>query len=157
MVKRRRKPMSEEQRLQSIERLAKARELRQKNNPPQYKNVHESVLALDDDHYRSHKKVKEWIKHNREILKGERKSLRNNMKGAESRVKSTEGYIRNLEKYLRDGDYADNYYGQDQEHRTKWSCFALAYDEAGNPKRTQGVFYPDLGYRWGEEDNVNDA
>ena len=149
--KRNRKPMSEDQRLQAAERLAKAREQRQNINPPQYKNVHESVLALDDDHFRSHKKVKEWIKYNREILKDERKNLRNNVKGAESRVKSTEGYIRNLEKYLRDGDYIDNCYGKEQVNNIKWKCVALAYDKEGNPKRTKGVFYPDLGYRWGNE------
>lgn len=147
----RRKPMSEEQRLQAAERLAKAREKRQNTNPPQYKNVHENVLALDDDHYLSHKKVKEWIKHNKEMLSEERKAVRKDVKGADAKVKLTEGYIRNLEKYLRDGDYVDDRYGQDQEKKIKWKCVAMAYDEEGNPKRTKGVFYPDLGYRWGDE------
>lgn len=151
MAKKRRKPMSPEQRAQAIERLAKAREKRQASNPPQYKNVHEKVLALSDDHRLSHVKVKAWIKHNKDMLSEERKAVKMNIKGAEAKMKSTEGYIRNLEKYLRDGDYVDNRYGQDQQNKIKWKCVAMAYDKDGEPIRTKGVFYSDLGYRWGEE------
>ena len=38
-IKRRRKPMSVEQRIAATERLAKAREKRLRENPPQYKNI----------------------------------------------------------------------------------------------------------------------
>ena len=30
-----------------------------------------------------------------------------------------------------------------------------AYDEDGNPKREKGVFYPDLGFVWGMEDDIS--
>jgi len=151
MTKKRRKPMSPQQRAEAAERLAKARAKRQAINPPQYKNIHENVLKLNDDHHLSHMKVKAWIKHNKELLSEERKAVRQNVKGAEAKAKSTEGYIRNLEKYLRDGDYVDNCYGQDQQNKIRWKCVAMAYDKDGEPIRTKGVFYTDLGYRWGEE------
>lgn len=150
-TRRKRKPMSPEQRAQAAERLKAAREKRQKNNPPDYKNVHPDVLARDDEYYLSHKKVKSWIKNCRELLKEERKAERQNVKGAHSQVKSLEGYIRNMEKYLRDGDWVDDFYGENGDKKIKWRCTRLAYDKEGNPKRTQGVYYEDLGYRWGEE------
>ena len=150
-IRKPRKPMSEEQRAAAVERLAKARAKRQAANPPTYANVHPDVVALPDDHHLSMKNVREWIKHNKEMLKEERAAERRGEKGAEARVKSTEGYVRHLEKYLRDGDYVDNYYGQEQQNKIKWKCIAMAYDADGNPKRTPGVYYPDLGYRWAEE------
>ena len=49
-VRKRRKPMSEEQRAAAAERLAIARRKKVAKNPPKYKNVHPSVLAKPDDH-----------------------------------------------------------------------------------------------------------
>ena len=48
------------------DRMAKARAAKK---PPTYKNIHEDVKALDDDHYLSVKNVKEWEKHNKERVK----------------------------------------------------------------------------------------
>ena len=45
------------------DKMAKARAAKK---PPTYKNIHEDVKALDDDHYLSVKNVKEWEKHNKE-------------------------------------------------------------------------------------------
>lgn len=156
-VKRKRKPMTEEQKKAAGERLAKARAARQAANPSQPKNVCEKVLGLDDEHYLSYNKVKEWIKSNQEELKSERANMRANVKGAAARVKSLEGYIRNMNRYLRDGDWVDNFYGENMDKRVKWVSRVMAYDADGNPKRSYGVFYPDLGYVWGrepEEDEV---
>ena len=57
-----RKPMTAEQKAAASERLAKAREKRLKENPPEYKSSHPSVLARGDDDAWSHIKVKQWIK-----------------------------------------------------------------------------------------------
>ena len=84
-------------------------------------------------------------------MKEERQSLRAGVKGSEARVKSAEGYIRNLEKYLRDGDYCDNFYGQDQQSKITWVCKHPAYDSNGKIKRQHGVYYEDLGYVYGRE------
>lgn len=148
-VKRRRKPMTEEQRKAAGERLAKARAARQAANPTQPKNVCKEVLELDDDHYLSYKTVKGWIKVNQEHLKYAQAEARRNVKGAEARAKVFEGYIRNMKRYLENGDWLDNYYGENMNHKMSWVCVAPAYDKDGNIKRTHGVFYRDIGYRWG--------
>ena len=57
--KKKRKPMTEEQRKAAAERLAVARA---KKAPSQNTSIHPSVLALPDDHYLSYKNVKGWIK-----------------------------------------------------------------------------------------------
>lgn len=156
-IRKRRKPMSPEQKAAAVERLAKARAKRVAANPPTYKNVHPDVVAIPDDGHLSLAKVRKWIKHNRELLKEERSSLRAGVKGSEAKVKSLEGYIRNMEKYLRDGDWCDDFWGEEQQTKTKWRCMAMAYDKDGNPKRTQGVYYEDLGYRWGFEPEEEEA
>lgn len=139
--------LTKEQKQAAVERLAEAREKRGHDGST---NVHPSVLALPEDHPRHWKKVKEWIRYNKSVLSEERKNLRRGVKGSEARVKSTEGYIRHLEAYLRNGDWLDNFYGQDQEKKTRWRCLAPAYHEDGNMKRTIGVWYPDIG-TWTQE------
>jgi hypothetical protein len=155
-VRKKRKPMSEEQRKQAVERLAKARAARQAANPSQPKNVCEEVLNLPDEHFLSYNKVREWIKTNQELLKEARAEERRGTKGAHAEVKSLEAYIRNMNKYLRDGDWVDNFYGSDQGNKIKWRCVHPAYDDDGNIKRSHGVFYMDLGYRWGYEPEDDD-
>ena len=54
--------MTPEQRQAAAERLAKAREKRLKENPPKNLSIHPSVRNLPDDDPLSFKKVKEWIK-----------------------------------------------------------------------------------------------
>ena len=151
-IRKKRKPMTPEQKAAAVERLAKARAARQAANPSQPKNVCKEVLELDDEHFLSYNKIRNWIKSNQEQLKEARASERLNVKGAHAEVKSLEGYIRNMNKYLRDGDWADNFYGENQEHQIKWRCVVPAYYPDGTQKRTHGVFYMDLGYRWGFED-----
>ena len=58
----RRKPMTPEQKAAAVERLRVAREKRLKENPPQYKNVHQTVKSLPDDDKFSLKNVRQWIK-----------------------------------------------------------------------------------------------
>lgn len=147
-TRKRRKPMSEEQRAAAAERLAKARAKRAANNPPQYKNIHPTVLARSEDDPFYFRKVQEWIKVQKEELAIARKDLRQNIKGAPARVANHQAYIRNLEKFLRDGDYVDDYYGAQQQNKVRWVAKHLAYDKDGNIKRTHGVFYPDICEVW---------
>ena len=71
-VKRKRKPMTPEQRAAASERLALARA---KRAPAKNSSVHPDVLALPDDHAVSYVKVKEWLKYNTELLSGLKLSL----------------------------------------------------------------------------------
>ena len=115
-----RKPMSVEQRIAATERLAKAREKRLRENPPQYKNIAKEVNNLPDDHILCLKNIRKWIKTQKELLTVERKAVRDNIKGAISRAASIEGYIRNCEYYLKHGDWCDDFYGEYQEKRVRW-------------------------------------
>ena len=115
-----RKPMSVEQRIAATERLAKAREKRLRENPPQYKNIAKEVINLPDDHILCLKNIRKWIKTQKELLTVERKAVRDNIKGAISRAASIEGYIRNCEYYLKHSDWCDDFYGEYQENRVRW-------------------------------------
>lgn len=147
-IRKRRKPMTDEQKAKAAESLAKARAARVKNNPPEHKYIDPSVLARSEDDLFHFRKVQGWIKNQKELLAIARKDLRQGMKGAETRAANHQAYIRNLDKYLRDGDYVDDFYGDNGLNKIKWRAGHLAYDKDGNVKRTHGVFYADLGRVW---------
>lgn len=150
-TRKRRKPMSAEQKAAAVERLRVAREKRLAQNPPEYKSIHPSILEKGDDYYLSHKKVKQWIKTQRELAGVARKQVRDGIKGAEAKVASHEGYVRAMESYLRNGDWCNDFYGEYEQTRIKKVCLVMAYDKDGNPKRNIGVYYPDLGCEWTKE------
>ena len=145
-VRKRRKPMTEEQRRAASERLEKARAARAAKNPDYGQSgIHPTLRNLADDHPAHPKKVRQWIKTQKELAASERKSVKQGMKGAYSKQCIHEAYVRNLVKYLRDGDYVDMFYGEYMEHQVKRKCVAMAYESDGTPKRDVGVWYPDIG------------
>jgi len=151
-----RKPMTEEQKKAASERLAKARAARAAKNPDYGKTgVHTSVKHLEDEHQLHPDKVKNWIKTQKDLAKVQRISVRQNIKGAAAKLADHEGYVRNMQSYLRTGDWVDDFYGEYQQNKVKRRCVALSYywygPKKGQPKRTVGVLYPDLGYVWTEE------
>ena len=143
-----RKPMTDEQKQAAGDRLAKARALK---NPPQYKNIHPSVLALDDDHKLSMKTIKGWMKTQRELLKTERYNHRKGDKKALAKIGGIQGYIRELEYYLTNGDYVALNWGEYEQNPVQHICKVMAYDKDGFPKRNIGVFYQDIGALWSKE------
>lgn len=149
--RKRRKPMTPEQKAAAAERLAAAREKRAKTNPPKYTNIHPSVVAKPEDDAMSMKNVQKWIKTQKELLSIARSDVRRKIKGAEARVASHEGYIRNLQRYLRDGDYCDDFYGEHQQNKVKWRVVTMAYNPDGTPKRNVGCWYPDIQCTWTKE------
>lgn len=153
-IRKKRKPMSPEQKAAAVERLRLAREKRAKENPPQYKNIHPIVLALDDEHPLHMNKVKEWIKTQREIVSEERKNERAGVKGAEAKRCRAEAYSRSMQRYLEDSVWVDSFYGEYGQSRMNRICTTVAYYPNGEPKRTQGVFYMDLGYVWGVSEEL---
>ena len=149
-VKRTRK-ISEEQREALRERM---KNMRKKRKPAEYKNVNERVLTLPDDDTYSFKNVKGWIKHNKEMVVALGKQGRGRHVGekeqrrAESQAASRKAYIRYCEYYLKTGDWIGIFSGQDEEHKVISRCVAMAYYPDGTPKRSVGVFYPDIGAVW---------
>ena len=147
-----RKPMTEEQRQAAAERLEKAREKRAAKNPDYgMTGVHHSLRNLPDNHPAHPKKVKQWIKTQKDLASSERRSVKQGIKGAYAKQCNHEGYVRNLLKYLRDGDYVDDFYGEYQEHKIKRRCVAMAYYSDGTPKRNVGVYYPDMSCVYTQE------
>ena len=166
-VRKKRKPMSEEQRQAAAERLEKARNARAAKNPNYGQSgIHESLRDLPDDAPINPKKVKKWIKTQKEFVSAERKNEKAGAKGSTDRRISHEGYIRNMQRYLRDGDWVDLFYGEHQEKRVTRICRAQAYywygPKKGEPKFDVGVYYPMLGTIYSQdmydaENGVEDA
>lgn len=108
--------------------------LRAKRKPPKLANVHPSILELSDDDTLSYANVKKWIatqegiaksaglverSRNREIPQKERdKAMRERM-GAQA-------YIRSIKRYIATGDWSAMYYGEYEQHLTKWVTVAAA-------------------------------
>ena len=149
-IKRTRK-ISEEQREVLRERMT---EMRKKRKPAEYKNVSKVVIALPDDDKYSFKNVKEWIRHNKEMVAALGKEARGRYVGekerriAENQAASRKAYIRYCEHYLRTGDWIGMFSGLNEENKVVPRCVAMAYYPDGTPKRSVGVFYPDINTVW---------
>jgi hypothetical protein len=155
-VRKKRKPMTEEQKAAAAERLEKARAVRAAKNPDYgMTGIHESLRDLPDDYPITPKKVKVWIKTQKELASMERKNEKANVKGATARKASHETYVRNLQKYLKDGDYVDTFYGEHQDKIISNRCIAQAYywegPKKGQPKFDVGTYYPLLGTVYTQE------
>jgi len=143
--------LSEEHKEKLRTRLA---EMRAKKKPAEYKNIAKSVLALPDDDTYSFKNVKGWIKHNKEMVSALGKQGRGRYAGekerrvAEMQAASRKANIRYCEHYLKTGDWIGMFSGQNEEHKVVPRCAAMAYYPDGTPKRSVGVFYPDIGAVW---------
>ena len=149
-IKRTRK-ISEEQREALRERMT---EMRKKRKPAEYKNVSKVVIALPDDDKYSFKNVKEWIRHNKEMVAALGKQARGRYVGekerriAENQAHSRKSYIRYCEHYLKTGDWIGMFSGMNEENKVIPRCAAMAYYPDGTPKRSVGVFYPDINAVW---------
>ena len=149
-----RKKLSEERKQELRDQLTEARS---KKKTAEYKNVYPSVLAKPDDDPLSLKTVKKWIKHNKEkasaYLTNSRRRGATPKQSIIDKINSenAKAYIRMMEHYLKSGDWVSNFMGQDEEMKTQWKCVAMAYNPDGTPKRTKGVWYPDINTVWVSE------
>ena len=149
-VKRTRK-ITEEQREALRQRMI---EMRKKRKPAEYKNINKTVLALPDDDRYSFKNVKEWIKETKDQISALNKQARGRNVFPQDRQKATtladskKAYIRYCEHYLKTGDWIGMFSGKHEEHKVIPTCVAMAYYPDGTPKRSVGVFYPDINAVW---------
>lgn len=141
-VRKKRAPMSEEQKAAAVKRLAKARKAK---GPSQNKLIAEEVRLLPDDNPLSLTNVRSWIKENRDQLK----SMRPNKDSKDAKIRAQyqqiETYVANLEAYLRTGTYTDNRYGMHGQNKILYRVTTMAYHRDGTPKRSVGFMYPDIG------------
>lgn len=119
-----------------VDKMAKARAAKK---PPEYKNIHPEIKALDEDNYLSVKNVKEWEKHNKDRVKELKYTIRRTGKGKEQNLLirelyNREGYLKNIATYFETGTWLDLFYGKDQEQLMRWKTTAYAYDEEGYAK-----------------------
>ena len=148
------KQLSEERKQELRDQLTKARS---KKKTAEYKNVYPSVLAKPDDDPLSFVTVKKWIKHNKEkasalLSQSRRRSITSKESVTQKCAgESAKAYVRYMEHYLRTGDWISNFQGADEELKTQWKCVAMAYEPDGSPKRTKGVYYPDINAVWVSE------
>ena len=148
------KQLSEKRKQELRDQLTKARS---KKAPAEYKNIYPTVLAKPDDDPLSFVTVKKWIKHNKE--KASAYLTNSHRRGAtpkqsiidKIRSENVKAYIRFMEHYLRTGDWISDFMGDNEEKKTQWKCIAMAYHADGTPKRTKGVFYPDINAVWVSE------
>ena len=149
-LKKKRK-LSEEHKEKLRARLA---EMRAKRKPAEYKNVAKSVLALPDDDKYSMKSVKEWIKESKEQVTAYNKTARSVRISPQDRQKAAnlaehkKAYIRYCEHYLKTGDWIGMFSGKEETQKVVPKCIAMAYYPDGTPKRSVGVFYPDINMVW---------
>lgn len=115
--------LTEEQREELRERLAKARAAK---GEPEYKSIHDSVLALDEDHPLSMKNCKQYIKTQKSLMVKYKAEMRNDIKGAKAKYTQCEYYIRNIQTYLKTGTWVDLFYGEFQEKLMGWKTVKAA-------------------------------
>jgi len=147
-VKRKRKPMSEEQRAAAVERLAKARAAR---GPAKTPAAHPRVLELEDDHplslVNSKSTLKEW--------KDKLKSIRSQKDSKDTKQRGeyqlTENYVKNIAAWIRDGVWLDHKYGIKHDQIMEYIVYAPASYPDGTIKRSVGFYYPDIGQVWTKE------
>ena len=157
-LKKKRK-LSEEAREKMRARLAA---MRAKKKPADYKNIAKSVLALPDDDKYSFKSVKQWIKHSKDLVLEYNKIARSRASSPQEKQKASsaaehkKAYIRYMELYLKSGDWVSTFSGEDENQKVIPRCIAMAYYDDGTPKRSCGVFYPDINAVWTKEMNELD-
>ena len=143
--------LSEEHKEKLRTRLAN---MRAKKKPAEYKNIAKSVLALPDDDTYSFKNIREWIKENKLQVSALGQQARSTSTESKEKRKasnladSKKAYIRYCEHYLKHGDWIGIFSGASEEHKVVPRCVAMAYYPDGTPKRSVGVFYPDINAVW---------
>ena len=149
-LKKKRK-LSEEHKEKLRARLA---EMRAKKKPAEYKNIAKSVLDLPDDDKYSMKNVKEWIKEAKDQVAAFNKTARSlrispqDKQKAANSAEHKKAYIRYCEHYIKTGDWIGMFSGKHEEQKVVPRCVAMAYYPDGTPKRSVGVFYPDINAVW---------
>ena len=101
--------------------------------------------------------MKGWIKESKEQVAAFNKTARSfrstpqDKQKASNLADSKKAYIRYCEHYLKTGDWIGLKSGKNEEHIVIPKCIAMAYYPDGTPKRTVGVYYPDLHAVWTKE------
>ena len=124
--RKKRKPMTEEQKAKARENLAKARAAR---GPAKNSSIHPEVAALPDDHPLSAVKVKAWLKFQSDKLKSIKHQKDSKDSTQRMEYQTTENYVKNLRIYLKDNVWLDHRYGEKGENKMDYITIAAAGEE----------------------------
>ena len=107
-----------------------------------------AYLPEDTEHFLHPDKVKKWLAEWKSYVKGIEKYK--DSKDANQRItyQTAQTYVQNMTSYLRTGIWNDSHFGANREGKVMFVVKALAYDDEGMVKRTQGYYYPDIGRVW---------
>ena len=119
--RKKRKPMTEEQKAAAVERLAKARAAKGITGT---KNVHPSVLALPEDHPLAYLKVKQWLKYNQDLLKSIKHQKDSKESAQRLQYQIVDNYVKNLKIYIKDNVWCDHRYGERMENKMDYVVVA---------------------------------
>ena len=151
---RKKRKMTAEQKKAAAARLAKAREAK---GPSQNNQIDEHVRNLPDEDTFSYKNVRAWQTEAKQYLQ----SIKDWKDSKDAKERSAYGevetYIVNLGTYMRSGVYLDYRLGAERTGRVQLRSVAMAYHKDGTPKRTVGVWYPDIGEVYTQEMALEDA
>jgi len=131
--------------------------MRANKKPAEYKNIAKSVLALPDDDKYSFRNVKAWIRKSKDLVADYNKTARGMRFTPQEKQRASmaadhkKAYIRDLEYYLKTGDFISYFSGEDETNKVIPKCVAMAYYEDGTPKRSAGVYYPDINMVWKQD------
>lgn len=143
---RKKRKLTAQQKKAAAERLAAARA---NKGATQNLSVHESIRDLPDDHWRNVRKVRQWIKTNKELRASLKSSLRTNKdRKIQDHYNRVDTYVVNMESYLRTGVWTDLFFGENMEHSVVFHSVVPAYHNDGTIKRSYGVYYPDIGQKY---------
>lgn len=106
--------------------------LRAKRKPAKLKGVHPSILELPDDDTFSYKNIKKWIETQQGISRAagmversRNRDMPQKKRDEQMRKRyAADGYIRSMQRYLRTGDWDGMYFGEYEEHLTKWKVIS---------------------------------
>ena len=106
--------------------------LRAKRKPAKLKGGHPSILELPDDNTFSYKNIKKWIETQQGIARAagmversRNRDMPQKKRDEQMRKRyAAEGYIRSMQRYLRTGDWDNMYFGEYEEHLTKWKVIS---------------------------------
>lgn len=142
---RKKRQLTEEQKQELTERLAKARAAKA---PAELKTVHPTVRDLPDEDYWSYVNVKKWLKEAKDQAAAAHQEFKMDVKGAKSKYLMWKAYITDIQNYIRTGSWHSDYSGPRMENKIVRKCVAMAYYPNGKPKRDIGTWYPDVQTIW---------
>lgn len=128
-VKRKRKPMTAEQKAAAAERLAKARAAKAKKNPTKSQRYHPAVYDPKTAPFKL-EKVLEWHKYAKEQASSYKSRMRQRglkpkeMQHISDRYHWWYGYVMDINWYLKHGDWISSFHGKEQQ------CVTLRYTVA---------------------------